>query len=99
MRLEVCPGRISIAESESEIKNDGKQPPEAKNDENRNLNIHCFGFLVTTRTGSLGFGPDLVGIFPRGLPQLSKQLRDQNNSQAPRKKRKIEFKKNILFMF
>ena len=49
-----------------------------------------FGFLVIALTGSLGFGPDLVGIFPRSLPQLSKQLRDQNNSQKLRKKKKIE---------
>ena len=43
------------------------------------------GFLVIALTGSLGFGPDLVGIFPRSLPQLSKQLRDQNNMQKHRK--------------
>ena len=51
---------------------------------------HIFGFLVIAHKGSHGFGPDLVGIFPRSLPQLSKQLRDQNNRQKPRKKRKIE---------
>ena len=39
------------------------------------------GFLVIARTGSLGFGRHLVEICPRSLPQLSKQLRDQNNSQ------------------
>ena len=49
-----------------------------------------FGFWLITRTGSLGCGPDLVGIFRRSLPQLSKQLRDQNNNQKPMKKTKIE---------
>ena len=44
-------------------------------------------FLVIAHNGSHGFGPDLVGIFPRSLPQLSKQLRDQNNTQ----KRKTTF--------
>ena len=29
----------------------------------------------------VGFGPDLVEIVPRSLPQLSKQLRDHNNHQ------------------
>ena len=52
--------------------------------------IFIFGFLVITRTDYLGFGPDLVGIFPRGLPQLSKQLRDQNHSQKHKKQIKIE---------
>ena len=53
--------------------------------ENRNFLKFIFGFLVIAPTGSLGFGPDLVGIFPRSLPQLSKQLRDQNNRQKPQK--------------
>ena len=44
-----------------------------------------FSFLVITHTDYLGFGPDLVGIFPRSLPQLSKQLRDQNHSQKHQK--------------
>ena len=43
-----------------------------------------FGFLVITRTRYLGFGPDLVGFFPRSLPQLSKKLRDQNTNQKPK---------------
>ena len=46
-------------------------------------------FLIITRTHGLGFGGDLVGIFPRSLQQLSKQLRDQNNSQKHRKKTEI----------
>ena len=58
---------------------------------------HPFVFLVITRTGSLGFCRDLVGIFPRSLPQLSKQLRDQHNSQKPKKKNKS--KKYILAVF
>ena len=39
------------------------------------------GFLVIAHRGSHGFGPDLVGIFPRSLPELFEQLRDQNNNQ------------------
>ena len=54
-----------------------------KNSATENM-FHCvlyFGFLDITRTEPVGFGPDLVGILPMSLPQLSKQLRDQNHSQ------------------
>ena len=57
--------------------------------------IFVFGFLVITHTDYLGFGPDLVGIFPRSLPQLSKQLRDQNNNQKPKKNKGKQGKPKI----
>ena len=56
------------------------------------------GFLVITRTRYLRFGPDLVGIFPRSLPQLSKQLRDHNNSQKCKKKRHLEIMRLMFFI-
>ena len=62
--------------------------------ENQNFLKFIFGFLVIAPTGSLGFGPDLVGIFPRSLPQLSKQLRDQNKRQKPEKNESQNFDKN-----
>ena len=37
-------GGFRHAESESEVKNDGKQPPEVKKEENRNLKILYFFF-------------------------------------------------------
>ena len=48
--------------------------------------VSYFVFLNITRTEPIGFGPELVGILPMSLPQLSKQLRDQNNSQKDWKK-------------
>ena len=58
-------------------------------------------FLVITLTRYLGSGPDLVGIFPRSLPQLSQQLSDQNNSQKQQNNetQNFEKKKNKFFMF
>ena len=48
-----------------------------------------FGFLVNeaeiTRTPGIGFGRDLVEIVPRSLPELFKQLGDQNHSQKHKK--------------
>ena len=38
-------------------------------------------FLDITRTEPIGFGPDLVGILPMSLQQLSKELRDQNHNK------------------
>ena len=56
--------------------------------------------MVITRTRYLGFGPDLVGIFRRGLPQLSKQLRDQHNIQKPQKYETHNFEnhENLLLL-
>ena len=47
-------------------------------------------FWVITRSQDLGFGRNLVDFFPRSLPDLSKQLRDQNK----RKKYKQNEKEN-----
>ena len=43
------------------------------------------GFLLITRTELIRLGPELVGILPMSLPELSKQLRDQTNSPKHRK--------------
>ena len=64
-------------------------------------NLYCalyLGFLDITRTEPIGFGPDLVGILPMSLPQLSKQLRDQNNSQKHEKHKNQDFTKNPYFL-
>ena len=47
----------------------------------------CFflSFFAITRTPGLGFGRDYVEMHPRSLPQLSKQLRDQNHSLQQQK--------------
>ena len=50
--------------------------------------------MVITRNHEDVYGPDLVEIDPRSLPQLSKQLRDQNNSQKPEKTELQNFEKN-----
>ena len=54
-----------------------------------------FSEVPRTSQKSLGFrfGRNLVEMDPRSLPQLSKQLRDQNNSRKLRKKKKIEILK------
>ena len=77
-------------ESDFQVENVQCLQLDRKNEEKRDEYYQVLGFLIITRTGSLGFGRDLVGIFPRSLPQLSKQLRDHNNSQKPKKKIKIE---------
>ena len=59
------------------------------------LQIFSFGFLLITRTPGLGFGRHLVEIVPRSLPQLSKQLRDLNNSQKHEKHEIQNFKTNF----
>ena len=43
------------------------------------------GFLVITRSHEDVYGRNLVEIDPTSLPQLSKQLRDQKDSQKPEK--------------
>ena len=43
--------------------------------------VNIFSFLVITRNRSDVYGRNLVEIDPTSLPQLSKQLRDQKNSQ------------------
>ena len=42
-------------------------------------------FLVIARSHELGFGLNLVEIYPRSLPDLFKQLRDPDNSQKHKK--------------
>ena len=58
-----------------------------------------FTLLIITRSHELGFGRNLVEIDRRSLPQLSKQLRDLDNS--PKHKTKLKFKiskiRNNLF--
>ena len=89
-------GGFRHAESESNVKNGGKRPPVVKTDKNINFTNSLFlCFLLITRTPYLGFGRDLVGMHPRSLPQLSKQLRDQNNSQKPHKSEIQNFKTTI----
>ena len=48
------------------------------------------GFLDIARTEAHSFTRHLVGMLRMSLPQLPKQLRDQNNSQKPQKQ-KINF--------
>ena len=65
----------------SKVANSVAQRP--KNEKNE-LSIVIRGFLVITRTPFL-VGRDWAGIFPRSLPQLSKQRRDQHNSPKTQK--------------
>ena len=85
---EMCPRRISTRR----IRIWGRKLPilTVRVEKLTKTSDKIFGFLLIAHTGSHGFGPDLVGIFPRSLPQLSKQLRDQNNNRKLRKTRKIE---------
>ena len=76
-------------ESDFQVENSNFGQLDRKIQEKRDDYYQVLGFSIITRTGSLGFRRDLVGIFPRSLPQLSKQLRDQNHSQKHRKKNKI----------
>ena len=46
------------------------------------------GFFLITHTEPIRFRPELVGMLRMGLPQLPKQLRDQNNSQKQQKNKK-----------
>ena len=80
---EMCPRRISTRR----IRIWGRKLPNltVRVEKMRTTSDNIFGFLLIAHTGSHGFGPDLVRIFPRSLPQLSKQLRDQNNSQQQSK--------------
>ena len=55
------------------------------------------GFWSITRTEPIRFGPDLVGMLPRSLPQLPKQLRDQNNKQKQQKNKNQDFTKDPYF--
>ena len=56
-------------------------------------------FFVITRDQSDVYGRNLVEIDPTSLPQLSKQLRDQNSSQKSEKHEIQRFKQNELFWF
>ena len=47
--------------------------------------VKIFTQMVITRNHEDVYGPDLVEIDPRSLPQLSKRLRDLDNSQKPEK--------------
>ena len=58
------------------------------------LLVKIFGFLVITRSHEDVYGRNLVEIDPTSLPQLSKQLRDQNNSQKQQKHRKQNLEKS-----
>ena len=42
------------------------------------LIVKTFSFLINTRSQELRFGRNLVGFVPISLPDLFKQLRDQN---------------------
>ena len=56
---------------------------DVKNEENEVSQIYVFSFLDIAHTDPHSFGRHLVGMLRMGLPQLSKQLRDQNNRQKP----------------
>ena len=56
-------------------------------------------FLVITRNPEDVYGRKLVEMNPTGLPRLSKQLRDQNNSQKTEKTEIQNFKKKSLNFF
>ena len=60
--------------------------------------VNLFSFLVITRNHSYIYGRNLVEIDPTSLPQLSKQLRDQNNSQNTEKIEIQNFKKNLKIL-
>ena len=94
-------GGFRPVEFESEVKNWKIRQLELKNWNSKLQKNRKIGFLVIAHRGSHGFGPDLVGIFPRSLPQLSKQLRDQNNRQKPRKivRNISKHKEKYYFMF
>ena len=59
------------------------------------LLVKKFSFLVIARNRSDVYGRNLVEIDPTSLPQLSKQLRDQNNSQKTEKTEIQNFEKNL----
>ena len=58
-----------------------------------------FCFWVITWSQELGFGRNLVDFFPRGLPDLSKQLRDQNNRKKYKQNEIQNFEKLIFLIF
>ena len=51
-------------------------------------------FLVINRSREVRFGRNLVEMKATGLPDLSKQLRDLNNSQKPKFIENNNLKKN-----
>ena len=57
--------------------------------------VNFFGFLVIARTLSNVYGRNLVEIDPTSLPDLSKQLRDQNNNQKHKKHENQNVQKKI----
>ena len=62
---------------------------DVKNEEKRSEYLFKFGFFLITRTEPIRFRPELVGKLRMGLPHLSKQLRDQNNSQKHEKHKNL----------
>ena len=85
-------GGFRPVESESELKNAKIGQLELAIKKNECQVPNFFGFLVITRTPGLGFGRNLVEIFPRSLPDLSKQPRALENNQKTKKNRKNDSK-------
>ena len=56
-----------------------------KNKKNETSFSELLTVLLITRSQVFRFGRNLVEMDPRSLPQLSKQLRDQNNSEKQEK--------------
>ena len=84
----------------SKPRNSGVQGPEMrKNQKIKNLIFPNFSFFVITRNQSVVYGPDLVEIDPRSLPQLSKRLRDLNFSQKAEKTELQNLEKIIKFSY
>ena len=58
-----------------------------------------FRLLEITWTPVVGFARNLVEIVPRSLPELLKQLGDQNNSPKHKKHENQNFKKIVKLKF
>ena len=76
------------------LDSDLQRPKIRKTEIRKKYKLYFFGFLVITRNQSDVYGPDLVEIDPRSLPQLSKRLRDLNFSQKPGKTELQNFEQN-----
>ena len=72
-----------------------------KNEVSKIYFLTYLGVLDIARTEPHSFGRHLVGILPRGLPQLPKRLRHQNNKQKQQKNKNQDSTKNpyVLLVF
>ena len=73
------------------------KPTKTKQKTKQKLNNNTV--LVITRSQDLGFVRNLVEMFPRGLPDLSKQLRDQNKRKKYKQNEIQNFEKLFFAIF